>query len=91
MQIFELPTGSESGKRFSSGNRLSLFSLHSSSFVIMFLLSVNFEDPKSFFPVDMGVFLCLSLQILCNDMTYSSIHLDISQEIVLDNEISDLN
>lgn len=57
----------------------------------MFLLSVNFGDPKSFFPVDMGVFLRLSLIILYNDMTYSSIHLDISQEIVLDNEISDPN
>lgn len=39
----------------------------------------------------MGVFLRFSLLILCNDMTYSGIHLDISQEIVLDNEISDLN
>lgn len=39
----------------------------------------------------MGVFLRLSLIILYNDMTYSSIHLDISQEIVLDNEISDPN
>lgn len=39
----------------------------------------------------MGVFLHLSLLILCNDMTYYNIHLDISQEIVLDNEISDLN
>lgn len=91
MQIFQLPTGPESGKKLHSGNRLSLFSLHSSSLVIMFLLSVNFEDPKSFFSDDMGVFLHLSLLILCSDMTYSSIHLDISQEIVLDNEISDLN
>lgn len=57
----------------------------------MFLLSINFEDPKSFFPVDTGVFLWLSLLILCNDMAYSSIPLDISQEIVLDNGISDLN
>lgn len=57
----------------------------------MFLLSVNFEDPKSSFPVDMSVLLRLSLLILCNDVTYSNIHLDISQEIVLDNEISDLN
>lgn len=91
MQLFELHTGPESGKKFSSGNRLSLFSLHSSSFVIMLLLSVNFEDQKSFCAVDMGVFLHLSLLILCNDMTYSSIHLYMSQEIVLDNEISDLN
>lgn len=57
----------------------------------MFLFSLNFEDPKSFFPVDTGVFLWLSLLILCNDMAYSSIPLDISQEIVLDNGISDLN
>lgn len=57
----------------------------------MFLLSPNFEDPKSFFAVEMGVFLWLSPLILCNDMAYSNIQLDISQEIVLDNGISDLN
>ena len=58
----------------------------------MFLLSVDFEDPKSFFPADMAVFLRLSLLIVLQDhTTYSSIHLDISQEIVLVNEISVFN
>lgn len=95
-QTFDLPTGSESGNSLSSGNWLSLFSPYSSSIIIMFSLSVNSEDPKLFvwffFLVDMSVFLCLSLLIvLQTHATYSNIHLDISQEIVLANEISFLN
>lgn len=56
-QTVDLPIGSESGNRFSSGNRLSLFSPYSSSFVIICSLSVIFEHPKTFFSSWHGCFL----------------------------------
>lgn len=91
-QSFDLSMGSESGNRFHSGNKFSLVLLYPPSFIILFSSSVNFEDPKYFFPVDMGVFLWLCLLVgLHNHMTHSSIHLDASQKIVLVNEISVLN